>query len=162
MDLRCITKSHTLWSQRRLRQDGMLLAGLGQTKAECRQAACLNQILSCFSCCHIGFDHSAKEASSRSFVAHKGAEGETIRTWASWLLGVLGRNFGFQRIQDSDCLMQSLRIEIQIWKCEGFRGLVWFGTTPAMRNFDSFSIRSTKTRQIMTFCASCEWPWHLH
>lgn len=35
--------------------------------------------------------------------------------------------------QDSDCLTawcNMTHIEIQIWTCEGFRGLVWFGTTP--------------------------------
>ena len=57
----------------------------------------------------------SKEASSRSFVAYKGAEGETIRTWAIWLLGCWG-HFGFQlkincNIQDSsDWLTQSLHI----------------------------------------------------
>ena len=46
----------------------------------------------------MGFDHSTKEASSRSFVAHKGAEGETIRTWASGLLGCFGAKLWFSTV----------------------------------------------------------------
>ena len=67
--------------------------------------------------------------------------------------------------QDSDCLTAWCNMtHIEILNLN-MRRIPWSSLirhNTAMRNFDSFSIRSTKTRQIMTFCASCEWPWHVH
>lgn len=81
----------------------------------------------------MGFDHSTKEACSRSFVAHKGAEGETIRTWASGLLGCWGETLVFNESQTQtawllDAIWRTLRFRFENAKDSVVK--VWFGTTP--------------------------------